>query len=138
MKKTIAILFILMFTFSFAKEIKVPKDVQDAFSKKFVNANSVKWEKEGKDYEANFKLANQKMSILMTEKGELKETEVEIDKTKLNPKITEYINSKYPKANILEVVNVESKEKGDFIEVEFKFNNKKIELKFNLDGTLIK
>ncbi len=137
MKKIIVILVFSIFSVAISKEIEIPKVVEDTFTQKFMNASSLKWEKEGKDYEVNFKMSNQKMSAKFSADGDWDETEILINSSKLNKKILDYLNSKYPKYKIIEAVSVESKKDGEFLEVEFKFNGKKIELKFTFEGNLI-
>jgi hypothetical protein len=82
MKNICLLLTILIFTGSAEasniKESKVPAQVVQAFKKDYPNI-PCKWEKEGGNYEANFKLQGSETSVLYDKDGNKLETEETID-----------------------------------------------------------
>lgn len=57
---------------------KVPSAVKESFAKLYPDVKSAKWDKEGSDYEASFKMAGKDMSVVLDGKGLEKEVETDI------------------------------------------------------------
>lgn len=57
---------------------KVPSAVKENFAKQYANVKGAKWDKEGADYEASFKMDGKDMSAVFDGKGLEKEVEKDI------------------------------------------------------------
>ncbi len=75
------------------KEAEVPDRVKVAFTKQYPNVKVEKWEKEGANYEAEFKLDYIETSAVYDERGKFIQTESEIHVAELPPAVTEYVNT---------------------------------------------
>ena len=64
-------------------ESEVPQMVKTAFTKAYPAAKEVKWNKEDSAYEASFDQNKKDMSVLLDEKGMIKEVETTIAKSEL-------------------------------------------------------
>jgi hypothetical protein len=85
------------------KEAQVPEAVKNAFKAKFPQITDPEWEKEGNDYEAEFRVKRVNMdngkavkgrierSVLFNTSGELLQTEDEIRITELPAAVNDYI-----------------------------------------------
>ena len=88
MKRTISMIAIAITitTGAFAQKMnadKVPVAVKTAFTKEYAEATGVKWDKEKSDYEASFKMKGEDLSVLLSSKGKVIETEKGIAVTEL-------------------------------------------------------
>ncbi|MEO6229480.1 MAG: PepSY-like domain-containing protein [Ferruginibacter sp.] len=72
-------------------ESKVPAAVKAAFQKNYPGIEG-KWEKEAGNYEVNFKQNNKSMSLLLTPKGVINETEESINIAALPSRSLAYIS----------------------------------------------
>ena len=99
MKKLSVMMFGVLFsTFSFSQTIKekdVPASVKNAFQQKYPQANVEKWEKEGANYEAAFELNNAEQSVVLDSKGNIIETEIEINIHQLPKGVLAYVKANY-------------------------------------------
>ena len=155
MKKTISIIAILfaVSTVSFAqkekeekgekeeksektenkKNIKAPVLVTTAFTKDFPGATG-KWEKEGNNYEVNFKQNGNTMSALYDVKGNKTESEMDLKISALPASITSYIAKNYKGAKIKEAAMI-TKANG---EINYEAEVKGMDLLFTKEGKFIK
>ena len=76
------------------KEAEVPVPVKEAFKKAYPNAKIEKWEKEGPNFEAEFKVGKIENAATYDGSGNLVKKEVEIKVSELPKAITDYINTK--------------------------------------------
>jgi hypothetical protein len=84
MKKPFALLLLLLIGFIVSAQSVAPKQVTDAFTKKFAEAQKIEWSQEdASTWEAEFMLDNVEKSACFSEKGEWLETETEICKKEL-------------------------------------------------------
>lgn len=119
--------------------IDVPKAIADAFAKKFPAATNIKWGKENaKEYEAEFKLNGRAISANFLTDGSWVETESEINAAELPAAVTTFLQTSYKAAAVLKVFKIEKAKGNITYEVEIKTSDKKKELIFNADGTLVK
>src|SRR5579862_4794288 len=82
-------------------QVKPPDAVSAAFIKQFPGASHVKWGKENaKEYEADFKSKDIKMSANYDLQGNWRETETEIPVNQTPPSIIKSIHDKYAGAVI--------------------------------------
>lgn len=111
MKKTILVTVVLAIGL-FACAQTPPKQVSDAFNKKFSNASDVKWEQEKEnEWEAELKMGGKEISANFDAKGNWQETETEIGKKDISAEAHKAINLKF---DGWEIEKAESVETPDF------------------------
>ena len=95
MKTTIMIIaFVIGMSYANAQKIKkseVPATVNASFAKKYPDIKSVKWEKEGLNYEAAFDLKKVETSVLIDTTGSILETESEIKINELPKPVVDFV-----------------------------------------------
>jgi Skp family chaperone for outer membrane proteins len=136
MKKvlSIAAVFMALSTASFAqKNVPAPAAVKSSFAKDFPGATT-KWEKEGVNYEANFKQEGKSMSALYDAKGNKQETEQSIKVSELPQTVKDYIAKNYKGEKIKEAAII-TKANG---EVNYEAEVKGMDVLFSKDGKFIK
>ncbi len=108
--KLLFTLAVAFFSFSaFAQDLKeseVPAPVKAAFAKLYPNVKDVDWEKENSNYEAEFEVNKTESSVVFDAKGNLLETEIEINVSELPKSASEYVAKKYPKYKIAEASKI--------------------------------
>lgn len=80
---------------------KVPAAAKAAFAKQYPGI-AAKWEKENGKYEVNFKQKGNTMSVLMDDKGNITETEIDIKGTDLPAAVLAYVKEHYKGKTIKE------------------------------------
>ena len=111
--KNVIFIWALLFTSAsaFAQKLDpkdVPAPVMTKFSAFYSDAVKVKWEKEGNNYEAEFKDNNKKkMSVTYTPEGNLAEKEWEISKAELPKTVSDTLSKKFPGAKISETEKID-------------------------------
>ncbi len=103
------LLALVLFTATAAKtdEKNVPAKVVSALTSKYPKAHHVKWDKEkGNKYEANFRDADRKHSILFEADGTIVETEVSIPVEELPETVRQYVAKNYRNQNITEAAKI--------------------------------
>ncbi len=99
--KKISILMIAMFlVFAVSisaqqKNSKVPENVSKAFQTAHPDAKDISWDKEGINYEANYKVNGSNYSVVITDLGKILETETELKTSDLPQGVIKYINDNY-------------------------------------------
>jgi hypothetical protein len=91
----IALLFSFTTFVTFAQKTEVPKVVKDSFSKLYPKVKDVKWDKEGKEFEASFKVDKKDKSVLFDGEGNVLETETAIELSQLPSGIDKYVAENY-------------------------------------------
>ncbi len=128
---------VMMLTLTFAaysqKKVETPSMVQSSFAKDFPGATA-KWEKEGVNYEANFKQNGKTMSALYDSKGNKQETEEAIKVSELPQAVKDYIAKNYKGENIKEAAII-TKANG---EINYEAEVKGMDILFTKDGKFIK
>ena len=138
MKKSIIVITLIMVSLvSFAqktKEQNVPQVVKNALLQKFPKAKEVKWDKEGKNFEASFDLNTVDNSVVFTPDGKIIETEVQIEVSQLPENALHYLKEHYKNQKVTEAAKITT-EKGTLLyEAEIKGKD----LFFDKDGNFIK
>ena len=108
----------------------VPKEVKDKFDGLFPKATMVTWEKEGTNYESDFKLDDQSMSAVFTPAGGYVQKEITIGDTLLPTAAKEYIGKNFPGKKITESVKIIKADGKIFFEAEVEKNI----MTFDADG----
>ena len=119
MKKIILFLLVLGLVTSVVEaKSKVPTAVRTSFSSKYPTATALRWDKEGANYEAMFKLKGVKNSVVFDGKGNVLQSEVTIPITQLSTTITDYIKAHYPKRKIKRAARITTPQMVTTYEVE--------------------
>ena len=99
MKKLTAITIAMFFvTFGFAQKMhakNIPENVRLSFQKKYPTIKNAKWDREGDKYEASFDLNEKENAVLIDAKGNVLETEIEVELKQLPKSIIDYIKANY-------------------------------------------
>ncbi len=72
-----------------------PVNVMKAFKTAHPLAKDVTWDKDGLNYEANYKEDEEDYSVIINDLGKILETEKEISPAELPPGVIKYINDNY-------------------------------------------
>lgn len=119
-------------------QTKVPKVVNDAFTKKFPTATNVKWEKESKtEFEANFTENKTKKSVNYSEKGDWLETESAITFEQLPAKVQKSFIDATKNAKVKAVAKIETSTGETNYEIEVKKVIGTVEYFYNSEGKAI-
>lgn len=120
------------------KPVNVPELVKKEFAKKYPSASKVKWslEKAG-EYEAEFDMNKNEMSVVIDEKGNLLEAETEIKEAELPQAIKTTLVKDFDGYKIDEVEKTEAKGVTTY-EMEAKKDKVEYELVFDTNGKLLK
>lgn len=116
------------------KSVNPPVAAKTAFTKAFPGSSNEKWEKEGKNYEVNFKQNGNEMSAVMSKQGVLQETELAINISELPAAVADYVKQHYKEASIKKADKI-TKATG---EVNFEAQVNKKALIFDKDGKFVK
>ena len=120
---------------TFGQEVKIPKVVQEIFTKLYPKATEVKWNKEGKtEYETSFKDGKTPTSIVLDGKGKLLETEVDIAITELSKEIQSFVQKNYISYKITEAAKIIDSKGVVTFEAEITKNKLKKDLIFDKGG----
>ncbi len=119
------------------KKIVVPESVKKAFSDKYPEVKKVKWdlEKPGQ-YEAEFKLAKVKTSVLIDENGAVLEVENEINRKDLPQAVQNTLKTDFSGYEIEEVEKVVANGVVTY-EMDAEQGNEEFELVFDVNGKLL-
>lgn len=135
MKTKLSIIVILFLSsVLFAQESKVPKNVKENFTKKFTNVTNVKWDVEGKTFEANFEQNAVKKSATYNSTGKLLETETEIEVSSLPKRINKYIMTNYKGYDLIGAAKILSSNGNLKYEAEIHKGNFNKDLMFDKNG----
>lgn len=84
-----------------------PAAIQKAFAIRYPTATAIKWEKEGADWEAEFKEGKTEASAVFMATGQFKQVEREVALTALPATVAPYIKAHYPGQKIKETARIE-------------------------------
>lgn len=115
-------------------EADVPTPVKTAFQKNFPQAEVEMWEKEGVNYEVEFKMNKSMQSVLLDAQGSIIETEIEIEISQLPNGVLDYIKVNYKRQSVREAAKV-TDTKGT---VTYEAEIKGMDLLFDSNGKFIK
>ncbi len=123
----------LLVTSQKMQEKDVPVSVKTALQKQYPKAAKVKWNKESDKYEAEFDLNKEETSVLIDASGNVIETEVEIEISKLPKGVAEYVKTNY-KSSIKEAAKITDAKGSITYEAEIKGKD----IIFDSNGKFIK
>jgi hypothetical protein len=133
--------FMLLTTLGYTQKVsaeKVPVAVKQAFATKFPAATDVKFEKEKKAYEINFKEKGVEMSANFDAAGKWLETEMEIKESDLPKEVFVTLARNFGGFKVLEVAKVLTPDKGTIYEMDLKKDKEGYEVRFSATGTVLK
>lgn len=113
---------------------QVPAEVTASFHKDFPTAEIKNWEKEGGSYEATFQVGNTNMSAIYGKSGYRKETEKDIEETKLPLSVFDYIKNNFSGYKIKNASQIITDKAVTTYEVEINKDNKTEGLIFDSNG----
>lgn len=117
----------------------VPAAAAATFKRTFPTVKTVKWEKEGGDYEAGFVTGTAKMSAVITATGELKETETEMAVSQLPTPVLKALAANYKTYKITEAAKIVTAATGaTTYEAEVSQGGKHRDVLFSAAGTEVK
>ena len=117
----------------------VPATVATTFKQSFPTVKTVKWEKEGADYEAGFDMGKAEMSAVITAAGVLKETETEMAVAQLPAPVQKVLAANYKTCRITEAAKIVTAGTGaTTYEAEVSQRGQHHDVLFNADGTEVK
>lgn len=128
---------VLMASAVIAHATDVPSKVNEAFSAKFPSAKSVKWDKEGENYEAEFKMNGKSYSAEFNSEGVWLETSEEIKYSAVPEAVKQTIDSLFANKSITESELTESNNMGQHFEIELKSAGKHYVVTLSLSGQLM-
>lgn len=106
MKKYLILALALYFSaVAFAKPV-IPAGVKSSLMKLYPNVHSVKWDAEGKDFEASFSVNKVKNSVLFDAAGTVIETEAAIPKNSLPAEAIAYVTKHYGTKNLKDAAKI--------------------------------
>jgi hypothetical protein len=88
------------------KESQVPAEIVSAFHKMYPDVKEYKWFLEDGNYEAEYNIGKMEASVTFDTKGNLLETEKEIDVRNLPVGVSEYVSKNYSGATIKEASEI--------------------------------
>ena len=117
----------------------VPATVAATFKKTFPTVKTVKWEKEGADYEAGFDMGPAEMSAVITAAGVLRETETEMPVAQLPAPVQKALAARYHTCKITEAAKIVTAATGTTTyEADVSQRGQHHDVLFNADGTEVK
>ena len=138
MKSFIILLLTVFLGTACAQNTKnIPSALQNKLKALYPKAEEVKWDKEAPNFEANFKLNNVEMSLLLDAKGHLLETETGLEIKNLPAAVKASLSKTFFGYEIKEVAKIVRNGKATF-EAELKKGETKLDAIFDEQGTLIK
>ena len=114
-------------------ETQVPKAAKAAFSKAHAGATG-RWEREGMNYEVNFKEGGKTMSCVIDKNGTIQETETDIAVHDLPQTVRDYVAQHYKGSSIKEAAHLLKNDGTKLYEAEVNGRD----LQFKEDGTFVK
>jgi len=136
--KSLVVLFLIVFAVSACSQENknIPQSLQSKFKTLYPKADEVEWSKEEGNYEVNFELNDVEMSVVLDSKGNLLETETEMDKDKLPDVVKATIEKDYAGYSIDEAAKIVKDGKTTF-EAELEKDGEKFDAVFDVNGKLI-
>lgn len=115
-----------------------PASVQNAFSEKFPEAKSVKWEMESaNEWEVDFKMNRNKMSASFDNKGDWQQTETSIKMNELPGAVVDAISAQFDSYEADEPEKIEMADGEVSYELELEKGKEEWEVVFSSEGQLL-
>jgi biopolymer transport protein ExbD len=141
MKNIFILISALFITYTlFADDLspeKVPTNVQNSVMKNYKNIRDLTWEKQGKNYQAEFYIDLKEYEIIINEKGKILATYEDISITELPDKVKHALQTNYPTFSIGDVEILKT-EKNQYFKVDLKNSDKDLKVFINSKGGFVK
>jgi len=138
MKAKYFLIVALLFSFTtfatFAQKVEVPKEVKNSFTKLNPKITNVKWGKEGKEFEASFKVDKMDKSVLFDGEGNVLETETAIEISLLPSGIDKYVANNFKGYKISGAAKIVNSKGETTFEAEVSKGKVKKDLIFDANG----
>ena len=139
MLRNLAVMALALSFVAFSQNVKVPKDVTNAFAKLYPKATSVKWDKEGEsEFEASFKENGKNVTVTFEANGKVKETESSITEKELPKGVKTYITKHYSGYKVTEAAMITDAKGTVTYEAEITKAKSKHDLMFDKSGNFLK
>ncbi len=136
--KILIFAFLLCINISVIAQVKTNSAVNDAFNRKFPNAENVKWEKEdAHEYEAEFRIQEINYSASFSERGEWLETETSLTFSQLPVAVQNAFNEYHKGEKTVDAAKIETSDGKIKFEIEIRKGSETNELNYLSDGTEI-
>lgn len=139
MKATVAILLMLLAAAAFGNALntkQVPAAVTQRFARLYPQVTKLKWSRENGDYEANFTLNSQEMSVIFNARGKRLETETEIPVNQLPKTIQNNLHQNFMGYKVTEAARIESDRTTKY-EAEIHKGMRSYDVIYAANGTLL-
>ncbi len=138
MKKLFVIVLVMLVGTVYGQESKVPSQVKAKFKILHPKADEVKWDVEENDYEVTFESEEDvDMSLLFDAKGNIIETETEIEEDDLPDAIKSSVENNFKGWELEEAAKIVRNGKTTY-EAELEKDEMKIDAIFTPDGKLVR
>ena len=143
MKKLSMFLLPILFVFAISvsaqqKSTKVPENVSKAFQTAHPDAKDISWDKEGSNYEANYKENDNSYSVVINSSGNILETESEITTADLPAGVVKYISDNYKGYTLSGAAKIVDNKGTVKFEAEIKSGKTSKDVLFDKDGKPLK
>jgi len=136
--KLFALAFAILSITACAQKTTAPENVVKAFSQKFPDAQSVKWNKENEsEWEAEFKMDSEEYSANFSTDGVWMETEYEIEQSAIPAKVKQTLDSEFADYNI-EGAEISETSEDTVYEFALEKGEQKMEVAIAPDGIVKK
>lgn len=116
---------------------QVPSDVQNTITKNYKNIRDLSWEKDGRNYQAEFKVDLKEYEVIMNEKGKILAVYQDISINELPDKVRKTIQSNYSNYKIEDVENLKVKS-IDYYKIELESSDGEMKIFINSKGEIVK
>lgn len=138
MRKLFIVFFIAILVTSCIQKLKnIPPLASSKLQALYPKAENIRWDKENTNFEVNFKVNDVEMSIIFDAKGNLLETETEIERDSLPDAVKTALSKEFNGYEIREAARIVKDGKTTF-ESELKKGKSKLDAIFRPDGMLVK
>ncbi len=139
MKNLSILMVVMLFVFAGSiyaqqKDLKVPENVSKAFQTAHPDATDVSWDKEGSNYEANYKINGGDYSVVINDSGKILETETELKTSDLPAGVVKYINDNYSGYTLSGAAKIVDAKGNTKYEAEISKGNKSKDVMFDQNG----
>ncbi len=138
MIKTMMIALVIMFAIIVSAQqndnTKAPLKIIQAFNTAHPKAQNVTWDREGKNYEANYEENSNKYSVVIDNDAQILETESEITISGLPAGVVKYISDNYNGYTLSSAAKIVNNKGIITYEAEIKNGKSSKDVMFNKDG----
>lgn len=143
MKKITILTIVLCFGFTIAhaqniKEANVPLAVKESFSKKYPGLKVEEWEKQGADYEAEFRLNKSEATAVFEANGNFKASKQEIELYDFPKSAANYCTTHFEGYKIDEIIKISDTNENVMFKVEMEMGKEYFYAFFDDKGNFIK